>query len=642
MSGFLPCTGLRVLLQGSSRRLAVAGRLLADLGATVNAPFEASLEPSDRAWLGVTPAAPDTATDLCLIDGPPRDGLFETAATTAVFVVGTGSTAGHGHQPVGERELAGLAGVAVVVGEPGRPPLPVPPGCLDAVVGAHVAGAGLAGLLAGTRRVEVAAVDVIAAAVATNASNFLPYGVPWHRAGRRASASGGCYPYGLFRVADGYVCLIGRSRDDWEALLLAAGEPEWSRRPRYRDLRAMGRDYPDEVDALLAPWLERQSVDGLVAAGAAHGFPVGPVRTPAEVLETPALAGWWRRGRVGGEVVQVPGCPFALRGVAGGGALPELEDLFVLDLSWVWSGPAVGAALADLGATVVKVESRRRLDNTRLRGRPSFLRDVAEAPALEVAPLFHALNRGKHSLALDLTSASARDVLLRLAESAHVIVENLRPGVCDRFGLDPATMAEINPGCVYLSMPGYPAHPDFAGLRAYAPVLSGAAGIESVVRYPGEDVLGLSTFGFSDANAAAQGILAVLAGLWGRRRAGVGSRVVLNQFSGAVFANGRNLVDAQVGALEEGLEPLSEADALVRAEDLPASPWTSADLFASLPHPWLGDLLLPRLPWRMDGRFRPIERTGPVLGDANGRMLRDVLCLSHEEVTHLADHDVLV
>ncbi|MQA86137.1 MAG: hypothetical protein GEV03_16270, partial [Streptosporangiales bacterium] len=543
----------------------------------------------------------------------------------------------------GDDSLAGEPDRGITaVGEPGRPPLPLPDGCLDALVGTHLAAAGLAALLRGVGAVEVAAVDVVAAAVGVNASLYLPYDIPWYRAGRRASRSGGCYPYGLFPVRDGNVCLIGRTRRDWAAIVAAAGRPDWSERPRYRDVVAMGRDYPDEVDTLLAPWLRGRDVDGVMADAATYGFPAGPVRRPEEVLAVDALSGWWRTADAGhAPGARAPGVPFWGQELPSAPAPRPLRDLFVLDLSWVWSGPAVAGGLADLGATVVKVESGRRVDNTRLRGRPPALSVADEAPFLEVNPYFHAINRGKRSLTLDLTTPAARAILARLAARADVIVENLSPGVVERWGLDDETVARTNPGCVFVSLRGYRDHPSLAGLRAYAPVLSSAAGIEHLVRYPGEEALGLLTFGYSDAYAAGYGLALALAGLWARARRGVGARVALSQFEASVFANGRNLAAAQNGALPDGLDPLPDDGRIVGAEDLPTAPWTSSDLFAAVDHPWLGTLRLPRLPWRLDGALPAVHRPAPALGADTEAVLCERLGLAPGEVAELRDSGAL-
>src|SRR4029453_17055796 len=108
------------------------------------------------------------------------------------------------------------------------------------------------------RVVDVALADILASYVAGNCRIYINYGLKWQRAGRRAYASGGAYPYVVLPCKDGEVCLCGRPRDEWERLVDAMGRPAWSQEPRYQDLRAMGKEYPEEGDALLMPWLAPQ------------------------------------------------------------------------------------------------------------------------------------------------------------------------------------------------------------------------------------------------------------------------------------------------------------------------------------------------------------------------------------------------
>lgn len=635
-----PLQGMRVVVAGAGRVARAVARWYADLGADVWLRGGVAPDPADRAWLGdFEPSPEQLAADLRVIEHGADDvGL---SAPITVRFSGSGSTAPEPHAQLDERQLAGAGGVAVAIGEPDRPALPVPEGCLDHMVATHVAGAGLAALLQGTEEVEVAAVDVAAWSVATNANLYVPYGAPWRRSGRRASGSGGCYPYSLFDVADGQFCLIGRTRRDWEALVAAMGAPAWTDSDRYKNLRAMAKDYPQEVDDRLAPWLTSNTRDDLVQLASKFGFPGGPIRTTDEVLTLPAIEGRWRDGDVRGRPVRSPGTPFDLTGIDGADTDRPLEGLLVLDLSWVWSGPAVGVGLADLGATVVKVESATRPDNTRLRGQPASMRLSSDAPRLEVTPYFHAVNRGKQSIALNLSKEEGREQLVRLAARADVIIENLSPGVMDRFGIAPHMVHEQNPGCVYLSLRGYREHPSTAGLRAYAPVLTGGAGIESLVRYPGEAPIGMMTYGLSDANAASQGLLLILAALCGRRRQGQGAAIMLSQLEAAILANGRNLVTTQLGQLTDGLCPMTDDEAVVSMEELATSPWTSADLFMTLPTRWIGDLSFSRLPWRADGRFAAASSTGPLLGQDTERLCTDLLGLEADRICELREGGIL-
>ena len=126
-----------------------------------------------------------------------------------------------------------------------------------------------------------------------------------------------------------------------------------------------------------------------------------------------------------------------------------------------------------------------------------------------------------------------------------MIVENLSPGVMARWGIAPEAVLETNPTCTFISMRGFGDHPSLGDLRAYAGVLTSAAGVEDLIRYEGEAPLGGMTVGFSDALAASQALLLALAGVHSVGQRGHGATVSLSQFESAVTANGRNLVDAQ-------------------------------------------------------------------------------------------------
>ena len=108
--------------------------------------------------------------------------------------------------------------------------------------------------------------------------------------------------------------------------------------------------------------------------------------------------------------------------------IEPLKHLRVLDFSWVWSGPLVAATLGEFGAQVIKVEHGKRLDNSRLRGRPLSKGIELEGPSIEIGPYFHQTNHDKLSITLDLKMKEAQDLLHQLIPSCDVIIENLSPG----------------------------------------------------------------------------------------------------------------------------------------------------------------------------------------------------------------------
>ncbi|WP_309612293.1 CoA transferase, partial [Sphingomonas sp.] len=310
---------------------------------------------------------------------------------TSVFGL-TGPLAG---VPAAAIDAQAEAGVAWALGEPGRPPLAIPPGVLECQAGAHLAAACLMARLSGPapdggRIVDIALTDVLAHYVGVNCRFYIHHGMSWRRAGRRAADSGGAYPFVILPCADGAVCLSGRTRAEWQRFVEAMGSPTWSQEPRYQKLRAMGQQYPEEVDALIAPWLAERTKAEIEEIADRYRLTIAPLRNLADVLATPQLAerGFLRPWTVDGRQLVGPGLPFRVaeaRGVAqasnvagtllahAGGAqhatgTGPLTGLRVLDLGWVWSAPQVGSILAQLGAEVIKVEHRARPDNSRLSG----------------------------------------------------------------------------------------------------------------------------------------------------------------------------------------------------------------------------------------------------------------------------------
>jgi crotonobetainyl-CoA:carnitine CoA-transferase CaiB-like acyl-CoA transferase len=605
--------GLTVVLAGEARALRFAVRALSDLGARTYGSVAAG-EELDALWLGTPEPLPPGPFQADVVLAERGADLGSLSGRAVVRYGAAGAAAPRAGDALDERQATAAGGVAIAVGDPERPPLPLPHGCVDAFVGTHFAAAAIAALLDGVAETDVAVADVLASLVAVNEKICLPYGAPWFRSGRRASGSGGCYPYALFEAGDGLFCMIGRTDRDWAALLRAMGDPAWARSEGFDDPRVVARLYADVADAWVDAWVGEHSRAELMATLTPLDFACAPVLRPDEVLELPALAGRWQPGKTAdGAAVRVPGAPFDIEPSDGVGH--ELGQApLVLDLSWIWSGPAVSVGLADLGATVVKVESASRPDNSRLRGAPVGFEPHPQAPRHELSQYFQVLNRGKRSVELDLKTDAGRERLQALAARADVIVENLSPGVMDRWGIAPAAVHAVNPGCVFVSMRGYRADPSTAGLRAYAPALSSAAGFEQLVAYPGEAPSGAMSVAFSDGLAAATGQLLVLGGLWCRRRTGVGAAITLSQHEAAVLANGRNIVADQLGRLGSGLEPIADESHVVGAAELAESPWVSADLFGELEPRWLDPVRAAKLPWRRDGELPPLSGPAPELG----------------------------
>lgn len=490
-------------------------------------------------------------------------------------------------------QACAAGGVSVTVGEPGRPPLALPcsqgdyQGGLNAAIGILLAlfARGKSGV---GQVVDISTAQVLAYYGGITASMYTPYGIPWERAGHRASRSGGYYPYTILPTRDGYICMITRSGHPWKRFVEAMGSPGWARNPRYRDRARMGRDYPDEVDSLLAPWLREHTSQEVLEICRREEIPFSVVRTLDQVASCPQLTAreFWvviTHDETG--PLRYPGAPFKLSrtpwvqerpaprrgehnhileefqlsrsGVLGPTPGPRysgtpklpLEGVRVLDFGWVAVGPVLGSLLADMGAEVIKVESRARLDYCRLIPTPlredEAFRDAysGRAEVIDRVPLFHQYNRGKRGITVNLGHPKAPSLILELVQHCDVVIENFTPRVLRGVGLTYERLRQARPDLVMISVSAAGQGGPWENLRAFAPSLTSLAGFEGLVGYQRERVLGAMTLGYSDPSNAHHGALAVLAALWHRERTGEGQHIDMSQMEATAGLVGEALMD---------------------------------------------------------------------------------------------------
>ncbi len=144
-----------------------------------------------------------------------------------------------------------------------------------------------------------------------------------------------------------------------------------------------------------------------------------------------------------------------------------LDGLRILDFSTTIAGPHCSRLLADMGADVVKVESP---EGDLMRSRP-VQRDG-------FSTMFGQLNAGKKSVVLDLKKPEAVAAIKKLAATVDILVENYRPGVMKRLGLDYAELSKVNPRLIYCAISGYGQTGPGAGRPAYAPVIHASTGYD--------------------------------------------------------------------------------------------------------------------------------------------------------------------
>jgi crotonobetainyl-CoA:carnitine CoA-transferase CaiB-like acyl-CoA transferase len=223
-------------------------------------------------------------------------------------------------------------------------------------------------------------------------------------------------------------------------------------------------------------------------------------------------------------------------------ARPPLEDLLVIDLSRVVTGPFAAMMLGDLGARVIKVE-RPEGDDTRQWG-PPFVGPEGRREST----YFLSVNRNKESIVLDLKVRDDAVVLERLIERADVLVENFRPGVLDRLELSHERMLKLNPRLVVLSITGFGHDGPEAERAGYDQIVQGEAGLMGFTGPPGEPTkVGVP---IADLLAGMFGAYGVLAALRDRDRGREGQVVRTSLLAGVVathsYQGGRYLIGGEI------------------------------------------------------------------------------------------------
>lgn len=198
-----------------------------------------------------------------------------------------------------------------------------------------------------------------------------------------------------------------------------------------------------------------------------------------------------------------------------------------MDLTQVMAGPFCTLLLADMGADVIKVEPPTGGDlSRRMGGADLRMTGTDNAP-------FLALNRNKRSVVLDLTDEDDQAACRALSATADVVVENFRPGVAARLGMDYATLSEDNPGLVYCSISGFGQTGPYADRPGFDLIAQAMAGVLSVTGTPDGDPVkcGLPV---SDLAAGLYGAAGILSALLARTRTGRGQYVETSLFEAAL------------------------------------------------------------------------------------------------------------
>jgi crotonobetainyl-CoA:carnitine CoA-transferase CaiB-like acyl-CoA transferase len=210
-----------------------------------------------------------------------------------------------------------------------------------------------------------------------------------------------------------------------------------------------------------------------------------------------------------------------------------LAGLRVLELARILAGPWCGQLLADLGADVIKVERPGEGDDTRHWG-PPFV-TAADGSDLSAA-YYHACNRGKRSVAIDIATPEGQDRVRALAAKADVVIENYKVGGLAKYGLDAAALRTRNPRLIVCSITGFGQTGPYAHRAGYDFIVQGMGGIMSLTGEP-DGAPQKSGVAIADLFTGVYSAVAILAALDQRYRTGQGAHLDMA------------LLDTQVGVL---------------------------------------------------------------------------------------------
>jgi len=259
-----------------------------------------------------------------------------------------------------------------------------------------------------------------------------------------------------------------------------------------------------------------------------------------------------------------------------------LDRLRVLDFTTTIAGPHCTRLLADLGAEVIKIEPP---EGDMMRSRPPQRNGASTS--------FGQLNAGKKSLVLDLKTPQAVEVVRRLVATADVVVENFRPGVMRRFGLDYEALAAIKPELIYCAISGYGQTGPSSQLPAYAPVIHAASGYDlAQMAHQGEqrrpDYCGIF---IADVVAGTYAFGAITTALYQRQATGRGQMIDVSMLESMLTLTLSEIQSAQFAVTPPGrpiFGPVATKDGYIMPAV--ASEKTFQSLAGACGHPeWISD-----------------------------------------------------
>jgi crotonobetainyl-CoA:carnitine CoA-transferase CaiB-like acyl-CoA transferase len=318
------------------------------------------------------------------------------------------------------------------------------------------------------------------------------------------------------------------------------GEDHWAQRETFIDVRHPELD--ETVKYVGAKWFAPDVPWRRGPRAPTLGEHTDEVLSAARAEPTPP-AGSTSVKAPNGRVVSKHGKPFALSGVR------------VVDLSWLLASGGAGRYLASLGAEVIKVEHKSRIDAMRFgiafappggrgeRDRASEPIKVAPSDNMNRSGVFMEINAGKRAVSLNLKESRGKELLTELLKEADMVVEGFSPGTMKRLGFGYDRLREINPRLIYVQQSGMGETGTYGQLRSYGPTAQAITGISEMSGLPDPYPPAGIGYSYLDWFGAYNMALAMLAALYRQRVTGEGCWIDSSQAEAGIYLTGTAVLD---------------------------------------------------------------------------------------------------
>jgi crotonobetainyl-CoA:carnitine CoA-transferase CaiB-like acyl-CoA transferase len=231
-----------------------------------------------------------------------------------------------------------------------------------------------------------------------------------------------------------------------------------------------------------------------------------------------------------------------MAGQKGGQRKPPLEGIRVLDITWVAAGPSAAMLLALQGADVIRIEAAGRPDLATFVDNPSTDPDRG--------PVYQSLNLCKRNISVDLKDPDGVEIARKLALTADVVLESMRPGRVKALGLVYDELRAQKPDLVMASLSGFGQVGPESGFGGYAPIFAASGGLSHLTGYP--DGIPTEYRGTADMRTGLSMLVAVLAALRRAKRTGVGAYIDLAGVEASACIVAEAIIDTQMNGRDPG------------------------------------------------------------------------------------------